>query len=50
MTAHVALECAADLAVAKPGMGVDEGLSLFRNEMKVALAQVPRRGLELRNA
>lgn len=40
VTAHVALACAADLAVAKPGMGVDEGLSLFRNEMKVALAQV----------
>jgi methylaspartate ammonia-lyase len=40
VTAHVALACSADLAVAKPGMGVDEGLSLFRNEMRVALAQL----------
>jgi methylaspartate ammonia-lyase len=40
VTAQVALACAADLAVAKPGMGVDEGLSLFRNEMRIALAQL----------
>jgi methylaspartate ammonia-lyase len=38
-TAHVALACQADLVLAKPGMGVDEGVSLVRNEMAVALAQ-----------
>jgi methylaspartate ammonia-lyase len=43
VTAHVALACSADLAVAKPGMGVDEGLSVFRNEMRIALAQLEHR-------
>ena len=36
--AHVALATSADLTLAKPGMGVDEGLSVTRNEMRVALA------------
>jgi methylaspartate ammonia-lyase len=42
VTAQVALACQADLIVAKPGMGVDEGLSVVRNEMAVALAQLDR--------
>jgi methylaspartate ammonia-lyase len=41
-TAHVALACQADLTLAKPGMGVDEGLSLVRNEMMITLAQLER--------
>jgi methylaspartate ammonia-lyase len=49
-TAHVALACSADLAVAKPGMGVDEGLSLFRNEMRIALAQIEHQRWRDRNA
>ena len=36
--AHVALATSADLTLAKPGMGVDEGLSVMRNEMRLALA------------
>jgi methylaspartate ammonia-lyase len=40
VTAHVALACAADLTLAKPGMGVDEGLSVSRNAMRVAMAQL----------
>jgi methylaspartate ammonia-lyase len=36
--AQVALACGADLLLAKPGMGVDEGLSVVRNEMRMALA------------
>ena len=42
VSAHVALACQADLALAKPGMGVDEGVSLLRNEMTVALARLER--------
>ncbi|GAA0459317.1 methylaspartate ammonia-lyase [Paractinoplanes deccanensis] len=38
--AQVALACGAELVLAKPGMGVDEGLSIVRNEMRLALAQV----------
>lgn len=36
--AHVVLATGADLTLAKPGMGVDEGLSVTRNEMRTALA------------
>jgi methylaspartate ammonia-lyase len=43
VTAHVALACASDLTLAKPGMGVDEGLSVSRNAMRVALAQMQPR-------
>jgi methylaspartate ammonia-lyase len=38
-SAQVALACGADLVLAKPGMGVDEGLSIVRNEMRLALAR-----------
>jgi len=33
VSAHVAIGAAADQMLAKPGMGVDEGLSIVRNEM-----------------
>jgi methylaspartate ammonia-lyase len=34
VSAHVAMACGADQALAKPGMGVDEGLAIMRNEMR----------------
>ncbi len=40
VTAHVALATGSDLTLAKPGMGVDEGLSVTRNAMRVALARM----------
>jgi methylaspartate ammonia-lyase len=43
VTAHVALACSSDLTLAKPGMGVDEGLSVSRNAMRVALARLEPR-------
>jgi len=33
VTAHVAMACAADQVLAKPGMGVDEGMMIVGNEM-----------------
>ena len=33
VTAHVAMACGADQLLAKPGMGVDEGIMIVRNEM-----------------
>lgn len=33
ISAHVAMACAADQVLAKPGMGVDEGLMIVGNEM-----------------
>jgi methylaspartate ammonia-lyase len=38
VSVHVALGAGADQLLAKPGMGVDEGLSIVRNEMARALA------------
>ncbi len=38
VSVHVALGAGADQLLAKPGMGVDEGLSIVRNEMERALA------------
>jgi methylaspartate ammonia-lyase len=38
VSAHLALGAGADQLLAKPGMGVDEGLSIVRNEMERALA------------
>jgi methylaspartate ammonia-lyase len=49
---HVALGAHADQLLAKPGMGVDEGLSIVRNEMErtlrlsAALAAMPRPDME----
>jgi methylaspartate ammonia-lyase len=36
--AHVAMACGADLMLAKPGMGVDEGLMIVDNEMSRIIA------------
>ena len=33
VTVHVAMACGADQVLAKPGMGVDEGIMIVRNEM-----------------
>jgi methylaspartate ammonia-lyase len=40
--AHVAMACGADQILAKPGMGVDEGLMIVGNEM-VRVAELARR-------
>jgi methylaspartate ammonia-lyase len=37
---HVALACQPDVIMAKPGMGVDEAISLVENEMARTLAEV----------
>ncbi len=37
---HVALATQPDLVMAKPGMGVDEGIALVQNEMARTLAQI----------
>jgi methylaspartate ammonia-lyase len=36
--AHVAMACEADLILAKPGMGIDEGLMIVANEMSRIIA------------
>jgi methylaspartate ammonia-lyase len=38
VSVHLALGARADQLLAKPGMGVDEGLSIVRNEMDRTLA------------
>lgn len=45
ISVHLALGSGADQLLAKPGMGVDEGLSIVRNEMRrtLALARHPTR-------
>ena len=40
VSAHVALAAGADLIIAKPGMGVDEAISLTQNEMARTLAVI----------
>jgi methylaspartate ammonia-lyase len=40
ISVHVALATGADLLMAKPGMGVDEAISLTQNEMARALAVI----------
>jgi methylaspartate ammonia-lyase len=42
--AHVALATQPDLIMAKPGMGVDEAVSIVENEMKRALVLIKARG------
>jgi methylaspartate ammonia-lyase len=41
--AHLAMACGADQVLAKPGMGVDEGLMVVGNEMARTMALVGRR-------
>ena len=40
VSAHVALAARPDIVMAKPGMGVDEGIAIVSNEMARALAQM----------
>ena len=40
VSAHVALATRPDIIMAKPGMGVDEGISIVHNEMARTLAQI----------
>jgi methylaspartate ammonia-lyase len=44
VTAHVAMACGADQVLAKPGMGVDEGMTVVGNEMARVAALVHARG------
>jgi methylaspartate ammonia-lyase len=44
VTAHVAMACAADQILAKPGMGVDEGMTVVGNEMARVQALAASRG------
>lgn len=44
VTAHVAMACGADQVLAKPGMGVDEGVMVVGNEMARVAALVAARG------
>jgi methylaspartate ammonia-lyase len=41
---HVALATQPDIIMAKPGMGVDEGISLVQNEMARTLAWIQAQG------
>ena len=41
---HVALATRPDIMMAKPGMGVDEGVTLVHNEMARTLAWIESRG------
>lgn len=43
ISAHLALACGADQLLARPGMGVDEGLMIVGNEMARTLSLVDRR-------
>jgi len=43
VSAHVAMACGADLVLAKPGMGVDEGMMIVGNEMERTAALAARR-------
>lgn len=43
VTAHVAMACGAGQVLAKPGMGVDEGLMIVGNEMARVMALARRR-------
>ena len=43
VTAHLAMACGAGQVLAKPGMGVDEGLMIVGNEMARVMALVGRR-------
>jgi methylaspartate ammonia-lyase len=45
VSAHIAMACGADQILAKPGMGVDEGLMIIGNEMARTVALARRRSL-----
>jgi methylaspartate ammonia-lyase len=48
VTAHVAMACQATQVLAKPGMGVDEGLMIVANEMARTAALVRARQVRAR--
>lgn len=48
--AHIALALQPDQMLAKPGMGVDEGLMIVHNEMRRALALIARRTASLKKS
>lgn len=50
VSAHVAMACGADQVLAKPGMGVDEGLMIVGNEMARVAALAARRPLAASHA
>ena len=53
ISAHIAMACAADQVLAKPGMGVDEGLLIVGNEMARVAALVAlreQRGSEIESS
>ena len=41
---HVAVATRADMLLARPGMGVDEGVMIVANEQSRLLARIARRG------
>lgn len=43
VTAHIALATQPDVVMAKPGMGVDEGITILQNEMARTLASIETR-------
>ena len=43
VSAHIAMACGAIQILAKPGMGVDEGMMIVGNEMARTMALVERR-------
>lgn len=47
VTAHVALATQPDVVMAKPGMGVDEGITILQNEMARTLAAIKARNVQL---
>ncbi|TJW99970.1 MAG: methylaspartate ammonia-lyase, partial [Mesorhizobium sp.] len=42
-TVHISVATQADMMLAKPGMGIDEGLSIVGNEQNRLLAMLDRR-------
>jgi methylaspartate ammonia-lyase len=44
VSAHIAMACGAVQVLAKPGMGVDEGMMIVGNEMARVAALIDARG------
>jgi methylaspartate ammonia-lyase len=47
-TAHVALAAQPDVVTAKPGMGIDEGITILQNEMARTLVSIKTRTAQSR--
>jgi len=50
VSAHVAVATQADMMLAKPGMGVDEGIAIVGNEQNRLLATLERRRIQTKNS